>query len=72
MRTYSCDRCKKKFAQSGPDDPPPEPGNNSIADGITTKMPVVVGEKNDQVEFREFDLCPKCIRELHAWMNGTK
>jgi hypothetical protein len=67
VRTYSCDRCGLKFAESGPDDPPPNPKDNSISNGMTTKLPVVVGEKADQVELREFDLCPACIVDLNEW-----
>lgn len=70
MRIYGCDRCGRRFAQSGPGDPPPKPSDTSIANGITTRLPTTVGEKDGQVEFREYDLCPKCIRSLGRWLSN--
>lgn len=70
MRIYNCDRCMRKFAESGPDDPPQDPKDPSIDNGITIRLPVVIGENSEQVVLREFDLCPNCIRDFDSWMKN--
>ncbi len=64
MRTYSCDRCGVEFAKSKPTDPPPNPKDNSVDNGLTTKLPIV---KDGKVFFVELDLCPICVVDLTKW-----
>lgn len=70
MRTYRCDRCGEKFAESGPMDSPTHPSADLTKVGLTTKIPIL-GRANTIV-IAEVDLCGSCVESLVAWAASVR
>lgn len=53
-----CDRCGKLY----------EPYNDACFNGFTTTQTYIKFNKCNRIE--DYDLCPKCNRELSSWLNS--